>query len=471
MLHFLIIILKMVKRTKHWINKLNTAQIITLGFAGVIFVGAFLLWLPWSAADGQHTSFMDALFTATTSVCVTGLVTVTTAAHWSLLGKVIILILIQLGGLGIIAVGTLIFMIMGKHIGIRSRKVIQESYNLDRFSGMVQTIRRVVKFCLIAELLGAVGYSLCFIPEMGFWDGIGNGIFTAVSAFCNAGMDVLGEESLVPYVTSLPVNLITMALIVTGGLGFTVWFDLKKSLMQFVEKKHSLGYGWRSLRVHSKLAIVVTLLLLVSGTVLFMIFEYNNPNTIGNLSFGHKLLASAFQSVTTRTAGFLTIDQAAFTDASMITTIFLMLIGGSPMGTAGGMKTTTIAILVLTVAAYLRGKSDTEIFHRKIKEENIRTAIVVTCIALLVFVLALVTLSINMDAMLGDLTYEVASALGTVGLTRGITPLLSSEGKIIIIICMYLGRIGPITLATAITARAKHANKLVHLAEERVLIG
>lgn len=466
-----IIIRKMVKRTKRWINKLNTAQIITLGFAGVIFVGAVLLWLPWSAADGQQTSFLDALFTATTSVCVTGLVTVTTATHWSLFGKVIILILIQLGGLGIIAVGTLIFMIMGKHIGIKSRKVIQESYNLDKVSGMVQTIRKVVKFCLFVEILGAVGYSFCFVPELGLLKGIGNGIFTAVSAFCNAGMDVLGEESLAPYVTSLPINLITMALIVTGGLGFTVWFDLKKNLMQFVQKKHSLGYGWRNLRVHSKLAITVTLLLLAAGTVLFMVFEYNNPDTIGNLSFGHKLLASAFQSVTTRTAGFLTIDQAAFTDASMITSVFLMLIGGSPMGTAGGMKTTTIAILVLTVAAYLRGKSDTEIFHRKIKDDNIRTAIVVTCIALLAFVVALVTLSINMDAMLGDLTYEVASALGTVGLTRGITPLLSSQGKIVIIICMYLGRIGPITLATAITVRAKHANKLVHLAEERVLIG
>lgn len=469
--HCPIIIQKMVKKTKHLINKLNTSQIITLGFAGVIFVGALLLWMPWAAAKGQTTSFLDALFTAATSVCVTGLVTVTTATHWSLAGKIIILILIQLGGLGIIAVGTWFFMILGRHIGLKNRKVIQESYNLDRFSGMVQTIRKVIKFCLAMEILGAVGYSICFIPELGFWEGIGNGIFTAVSAFCNAGMDVLGEESLAPYVTSLPVNLITMVLIVTGGLGFTVWFDLKKNLREFVQRKHSLGYCWKNLKVHSKLAVTTTVILLLSGTILFLTFEYSNPETIGDLGFGHKLLASAFQSVTTRTAGFLTVDQGALTDASMITCIFLMIIGGSPMGTAGGIKTTTIAILVMTVAAYLRGKSDTEIFHRKIKDENIRTAIVVTCIGLLVFVLGLVALSLNMDAQLGDLTFEVASALGTVGLSRGITPSLTSTGKIIIIICMYLGRIGPITLATAITVRAKNVNKHVHLAEERVLIG
>lgn len=427
--------------------------------------------LPFATAKGETTTFLDALFTAATSVCVTGLVTVTTATHWTLFGKGVILVLIQLGGLGIITVSTLMMMIMGRRIGLKSRKMIQESYNLDSFSGLVRIIRKVVLFTILVELLGVICYAVIFIPEYGFWPGVGHSLFTAVSSFCNAGMDTLGENSLAPYVLNPVINITTMVLIVAGGLGFYVWFDLGKNFREMLSRGRKNYSCWRNLALHSKLAIYVTVLLIAGGALIFLLLEYNNSKTIGSMSFGQKLMASAFQSVTTRTAGFLTIDQSSFTDASMVVTLFLMLIGGSPMGTAGGIKTTTLAILIMTVAAYLRGKSDTEVFHRKIKDGNIRTAIVVMCMGMLTLVLSLVALSINMDASLNDLMFEVTSALGTVGLSRGITAELTNVGKVIIIISMYLGRIGPITLATAITMRAQGVTKGVHLAEERVIIG
>ncbi len=456
---------------RKWFDKLNTSQIITLGFAGVIFVGGILLWLPWAAAPGEQTSFLDALFTAATSVCVTGLVTVTTATHWSLFGKIVILLLIQLGGLGIITAVTLILLIMRRRISLKNRRMIQESYNLEHVGGMVSIIRKVIHVTLAVEGLGAAAYSVCFVPDLGWKRGIGNAIFTAVSSFCNAGIDILGENSLAPYVNHVGINCITMLLIISGGLGFTVWGDLGKGMKKIVREKHSIHYAWKGLTLHSKVAIVSTVSLVMVGTICFLLFEYSNPETIGNFSFGHKVLASAFQSVTTRTAGFLTIDQSAFTDTSTVVTVLLMLIGGSPMGTAGGMKTTTVVILIMTVGAFRRGKSDVEIFHRKISGSNIQAAIVVVCMGLAVLVVGILGISCSMDVPLDDVVFEVASALGTAGLTRGITPSLNGMSKVIIIICMYLGRIGPITLAAAITIRAKKVNNRIHLAEERILIG
>lgn len=456
---------------RKWFDKLNTSQIIALGFAGVIFVGGILLWLPWSSAAGEHTSFLDALFTATTSVCVTGLVTVTTATHWSLFGKLVILLLIQLGGLGIITAVTLIFLIMRRRISLKNRRMIQESYNLEHVGGMVMTIRMVIRVTLLVELLGAVAYSFCFVPQLGWKRGVGNAVFTAVSSFCNAGIDILGENSLAPYVNDVRVNCITMFLIISGGLGFTVWGDFGKGMKKLVKQKHSVRYVWQGFNLHSKVAIASTAFLVVGGTLCFLLFEYQNPGTIGSFSLGHKILASAFQSVTTRTAGFLTIDQSAFTDASTVITVILMLIGGSPMGTAGGMKTTTVVILIMTVGSYRQGKSDVEIFHRKIAGSNIQAAIVVVCMGLAVLMAGVIGISCSMNAPLDDVVFEVASALGTAGLTRGLTPSLNGAGKLIIILCMYLGRIGPITLAAAITIKAKRVNNRVHLAEEKILIG
>lgn len=443
--------------------KLSTARIIALGFAGVIVLGGLLLWLPACAAPGEQTRFIDALFTAATSVCVTGLVTVPTATHWSALGKGLILLFIQLGGLGVVAVTIFLFVLAGKRIGLKGRLLIQETYNLDTLSGMIGMIKKIVACTLGAELIGAVCYSFAFVPEFGWKKGLWQSLFTSVSAFCNAGIDILGENSLAPYLGNPLVNLTTMLLIISGGLGFLVWWDLYR-----VAKTRQ---GLKKLRLHSKLVLSVTGLLVFGGGILFFLFEYKNPDTLGALPLGEKFLAAMFQSVTTRTAGFFTIDQGCFGDASMVLTLFFMFTGGSPMGTAGGIKTTTLAILVLMVNAYLKGKNDTEIFHRKIQEQNIRTAIVVVSLGMAFLLVGSIALSLTMDTSFIDIIFEVTSALGTAGLTRGITGDLTLIGKIIIILNMYLGRIGPITLAMAITAKARNNRQNMHLAEEHLLIG
>ena len=444
---------------------------IALGFAGVILLGGFLLWMPVCTAAGEQTSFVDALFTAATSVCVTGLVTVPTATHWSGAGKVVILLLIQMGGLGVIAVAMSALLILGRRINLRGRRVIQETYGLDTMSGMGNVVKKIVACTFGAELIGAVGYSLVFIPEFGWEQGIFQSVFTAVSAFCNAGMDILGEDSLIPYVGNPVVNLVTMFLIISSGLGFLVWWDLERVWKEGRRKKGRRRHGFERLRLHSKLVLVTTGVLVLGGGLLFLVFEYHNPDTLGNMTLGTKLQAAFFQSVTTRTAGFASIDQAKFSDASMALTLSLMFTGGSPMGTAGGVKTTTIAILVLTVAAYLKGKGDTEVFQRKIREQSIRTALVVTGLGFGCLLVGSIALSLTTDTLFIDIVYEITSALGTVGLTRGITPRLTLAGKLIVIVNMYLGRIGPITLATAITIRARNRNQNVHLAEEHILIG
>lgn len=454
------------------LHKLNTAQIITLSFAGVIFVGGLILWLPFCAAPGQTTSFTDAMFTATTSVCVTGLVTVTTATHWSILGKIVILLLIQTGGIGLIALANVIFIGLHRKISMRNRRMIQESYNLDQMSGLVHLVKRVVLCVFTAEGIGAVCYAFCFVPQFGWGKGLAQSVFTAVSAFCNAGIDILGENSLAPYVENPLVNLTTMGLVIAAGLGFTVWWDVADKIRKVFQKKMPVHRMYKTLRLHSKIVIVTTAVLILGGTVLILLFEYENPDTIGNLSFGKKLMASSFQSVTTRTAGFLTIDQSAFTNASVMLCLFLMLVGGSPMGTAGGIKTTTVAVLALSIAANLRGKKDVEVCSRKIRSSYIRSAVVVAGMAIgVLFTSVLLLAAVMPEADFTDILYELTSAVGTVGLSRGLTSELNLPGKWIVMTVMYLGRIGPLTLGTAVVARAQRRPEKVQLAEENIMIG
>ncbi len=452
--------------------KLSTPQIITLGFAGVIFVGGLLLWLPWATVEGEYTSFTDAMFTSTTSVCVTGLVTQVTATHWTLFGKIVILGLIQVGGLGIVSLVSLVFITVRKKINLKSRRIIQETYNQDHLSGMVVMVKRIAKGVFIAEGLGAVLYAFTFVPRYGVARGIWYSVFHSVSAFCNAGIDILGPDSLSSYVENVPVNLITMLLIITGGIGFIVWWDLGKNIRKVYRREITLRNLWKNLQLHSKLVLNMTAILLVAGMVFILIFEYDNPETIGTLTPGGKVLASAFQSVTTRTAGFLTIDQAGLRDQSVLVSLLLMFIGGSPMGTAGGIKTTTIAVLILTVNAYLRGKQDVEVYHRKLRELQVRAAIAVSMISFAVLIIVVIVLSVMMPhADFVDITYELTSALGTVGLSRGMTPALSTAGKWLVIFSMYFGRIGPITLVTAMFLKSNKRPGNVRLAEGRVLIG
>lgn len=454
------------------LRKLNTAQIITFGFAGLIFTGGLILWLPLCAAPGQTTSFTDAMFTAATCICVTGLVTVTTAVHWSLAGRAVILILIQIGGIGLVSLASIIFITLHKKISMRNRRVIQESYNLDQMSGLVVLVKKVIICVFGAEAIGAVCYAFRFIPECGVAEGIGQSVFTSVSAFCNAGVDILGENSLAPYVDDPIINFTTMGLIIAAGLGFTVWWDFYDKIRKVCKRQMSIRRIFKSLRLHSKLVLATTAVLVIGGTVLIFLFEYGNPQTMADMPLGVKLMASAFQSVTTRTAGFLTVDQGALSNASVILCLFLMFVGGSPMGTAGGIKTTTIAVMALSVVSNLKGKPDVEFQNRKIRTHYIRSAVVVTGMGFMVLLFMCLLLAIAMpDAALEDVLYELTSAIATVGLTRGLTPHLTLIGKWLVIVTMYLGRIGPLTLGTAVLMRAQRRPEKAHLAEEDIMIG
>lgn len=460
------------EKIKAAFNRLDTSKIIALGFAGVILLGGLFLWMPFCAAEGQTTSFTDAMFTAATSVCVTGLTTVVTASHWNFLGKLIILFLIQIGGIGVISIATMFFVGLGKKISLKNRRVIQESYNLGQLSGIVKFVKRICLCIFGAEAIGAFCYAFCFIPEYGWQKGITYAVFTAISAFCNAGIDLFGPVSLAGYVTNPLVNFTTMGLIILSGIGFTVWWDIGKKCKMLMQKKLSIRRFYKTLSLHTKLALHTTIILLVGGTVLIFLFESKNPETLGNLSMGNKWMAAAFQSVTTRTAGFFTIDQAKFGNASALLCMLLMFIGGSPMGTAGGIKTTTIAVLVLNLKANLQGKRDTEFANRRIRSQYIRSALVVTTMGFLtLFFMSILLAVVVPQANLTDIVYEMTSAVATVGLSRGMTPMLPTAGKWIVIVTMFLGRIGPLTLGTAVLMRARKQSETMHLAEENIMIG
>ena len=456
---------------KKGLQRFRVEQIVAGSFGMIILLGFLLLLLPVSHAQGETTHWTDALFTAVSAVCVTGLVTVPTATHWSIFGQSVILILIQLGGLGILACATGTMLLLGRRLSMRTRRLIAENYNLDTMNGLISVIRKIVGGTLLVEALGAIPYAVVFIPEYGVGSGLFKAVFNSVSCFCNAGMDILGEDSLAPYVTNPIVNINTMVLIVVGGIGFFVWFDLIHTAKNTYHKKKGARSFFQKLTLHTRMALAVTAMLIVAGTVLIACFEWNNPKTLGTLSAPDKIMAALFQSVTTRTAGFQTIPQENFTDSSAFISLVLMFIGGSPMGTAGGMKTTTIAVIFLTMIAFLRGRDATELYNRRLRASDVRSAMVVLSLGFCIAFTGTVVLSAVTGADAMDVLYEVVSAVGTVGLTRGLTPMLNTAGKLIIMIVMYCGRIGPVTLAMAITVRMNAAQKQIRFPEEKIMIG
>ena len=422
----------------------NPSLIFILGFVGFIFLGATLLNFPFASADGYSIGFIDALFTATSAVCVTGLTVVTTATHWTLFGKIIIIFLIQIGGLGLMTLSTFIFFFLGKKISLKTRLLLKEERNLDELQGVVRVTKNVLIYTFTVELIGAFIYSLVFCREYGFVTGIWYSIFHSISAFCNAGFDIIGSQSLIPYVTNPIINICTTLLIILGGLGYIVVIDLIK-VRRF--KKFSL---------HTKIVLIMSAILLILGTVLILIIEYNNASTIGELNFFGKLQAAYFQSVAARTAGFCTVDMASLRDASAIVMILLMFIGGSSGSTAGGVKVTTIAVAVLAIQSTIYGKRDLEIFQKRISFPVIMKAISVIGIGFAVAFVVTITLSaveVNNNSSFIDILFEAFSAIGTVGLTRNVTPNLSAFSKIIIAITMFIGRLGPLTIALAVTKR------------------
>ena len=433
---------------------LSTTQIILLSFLATILVGSAVLALPISSASGEAIPYLDALFTATTSTCVTGLVTLPTVSAWSVFGQVVILVLIQIGGLGLITVMSGLMLMLNRKMGIGDRLLIQDAFNLNTMAGLDKFLKNVLLGTLIIEGIGAALYMLVFVPEFGA-KGIWISVFNSVSAFCNAGIDIIAENSLCNYRTNPFINVVTSMLIILGGLGYIVWWDVLRVFKSRSPKNRRI---FRHLTLHSKIAISVTAGLILLGAILIFIFEYDNPLTIGELSLLDKIQVSLFQSVTTRTAGFATIPQENLTNASAAVSIMLMLIGGSPVGTAGGMKTVTIAVLVCSAFATISNKKDATLFHRRISEESIKKAVAVVVMFLTICASSTVLLMATGDASAIDAVYETVSATATVGLSRNLTATLNTFGKLIIIVTMYFGRVGPISLAVALGSKNESQN-------------
>ena len=441
---------------------LSTTQIILLSFLVTILVGSLLLALPLSSATGIAVPYLDALFTATTSTCVTGLVTLPTVSTWSLFGQIVILLLIQIGGLGIITIMSGLMLLLNRRMGISDRLLIQDAFNLNTMSGLAKFVKNVLLGTLIIEGIGAVFYMLVFIPEFGA-AGIWISVFNSVSAFCNAGIDIIAENSLCNYATNPLINIVTSALIILGGLGYIVWWDVLRVIRSRSPKNRKI---FRHLTLHSKIAITVTAGLILVGATLIFIFEYSNPLTIGEMSLFDKIQISFFQSVTTRTAGFATIPQENLTNASAAVSIMLMMVGGSPVGTAGGIKTVTVAVLICSAFATIRNKNSSSLFNRRVSEESVKKAVAVAVTFLTICAASTIFLMATSNASALDAAYEAVSATATVGLSRNLTSTLNTCGKLIIIVTMYFGRVGPISLAVALGSKNESQNVISEPTED-----
>ncbi|MBQ3841991.1 MAG: potassium transporter TrkH [Ruminiclostridium sp.] len=445
-------------------RRITSAQVIPVSFLIVILAGTLLLLLPFSTAEGEHTDFLTALFTSTTSVCVTGLVVVDTYLHWTLFGKIVILILIQLGGLGMISVTSIIMLIAHKKFSLGMTVMLHDSFNLNSLSGLMRFLVRVFKGTLIVEGLGALLYMPVFIPEFGIVKGIWYSIFTSISAFCNAGIDIIGPDSLIGYNSNPAVMFTTILMIVMGGLGYIVWFDILSGFRYGIKQRFSLVQIYKRFSEHTKLVLTLTLILIFGGAAVIFLTEYSNPLTIGEMPLGDKILNSVFQSVTFRTAGFASVPQQFLREGTCAFGDILMFIGGSPVGTAGGIKTVTFFAVILNAVSYIRNRNEAVVYNRRFSPDTIRKAAAVMTVSFFVSFVMLFLLMISSDVSLTDGLFEVLSATCTVGLTRGLTPTLGIAGRIIIIISMYLGRIGPISMALFFTSKRNDKNKVKHIA-------
>ena len=421
-----------------------------------------MLSLPISSKNGKAVPYIDALFTATTSTCVTGLVTLPTVTTWSVFGQIVILLLIQIGGLGIITVIAGLTVALHRKIGLKDSRLISDSFNLTSLSGLASFVKKVIFGTFIIEGIGALLYMFVFIPDYGA-RGLWLSIFNSISAFCNAGIDIIAENSLCEYALNPFINSVTSLLIILGGIGYIVWWDIIRVLKNF--KKENVKCLKR-LTLHSKIALSATLILIFGGAIAIFILEYNNPLTIANYSLFDKIQVSLFQSITTRTAGFATVPQENLTNASAILCLFLMFVGGSPVGTAGGIKTVTIAVLFAAAYSAIKNKKEVSLFNRTLSRQITNKAVAVACMSFSIVFISTVLLAAFTKAPALDIIYETVSATATVGLSRNLTPYLGLAGKIIIIATMYLGRIGPISLALAFNSNKETVNIIKNPTEE-----
>lgn len=450
--------------------RISPTQTVVGSFAVMILIGAILLNMPLASRDGNSIGFVNALFTATSAVCVTGLIVVDTGTHWTTIGQTIIMVLIQIGGLGIMTFSTLLALLVRRKISLKERLLLQEAFNQFEPEGMVRLTKRIIITTFTIEFIGALMYASVFIPQFGWLKGAYMGLFHSVASFCNAGFDLMGQytgpfTSFTSYVNNPIININTMLLIIIGGLGFTVWIDIYYALKNRDVSRLSL---------HSKVVLTMTIGLILFGAIFIFIMEINNPETIKNLPLSGKVLASFYHSVTPRTAGSNTLDTGALTMPTMFLTIILMFIGGASGSTAGGIKTNTAGILFYTILSVIKGREDTEVYHRRLPKYLIFRAAAVAMISFFIVVFATMALSIAeapYNSNFGALLFEATSAFGTVGLTMNLTPHLTLAGRIVIILCMFAGRVGPLSLILALSHKANNNKTHLKYPEDRIMVG
>lgn len=446
---------------KNFINKLydkislNPPMVLSLGFAILISIGGILLSLPFFTKSGQATELIDSFFVAASASCVTGLTPVNTLEHWNTYGHILIIILIQIGGLGVMSLASIIPLILGKKIGMKSRQILKEQLNVESLEGMIVLFKYVLAFTFGTEILGAILLAFRFVPLYGLGTGLWYSVFHSISAFCNAGFDILGD-SIYPFRDDLLINLTLSFLVIVGGLGFVVTSELFRRR------------SFKKLSTHSKLVLMVTSILLILGTVMFLFLE-NEDGVLQYETLKGSILESFFQSVVARTAGFYSVDLSKIKDSTALMLIGLMFVGGSPGSTAGGIKTTTLGVLFLSTHAVIRGESEPVVFGRHIGVGVLRKALAIFLVSIVIILSVSFMLTITESAPLVDILYETVSALATVGASKGITPGLSAMGKILITFCMYLGRLGPMTMAFAFGMKAKQS--LIRYPESFISIG
>ncbi|MEK4947499.1 TrkH family potassium uptake protein [Carnobacterium sp. FSL W8-0810] len=454
------------------LRRLPPAAKIVISFAIVIFIGSLLLTLPISNLESSETTYFDNLFTAVSMVCVTGLFTLPVATSFTVFGQIVCIVLMQIGGIGLMTILATFIMRIGRKMRFSDTIAVKEALNRDELGDFKTYLASIIKYTAIIEGTGMLLLALRFVPEFGFASGLFVSLFLAVSAFCNAGFDNLGAYSLQEYVHDPLINLVITTLIILGGIGFSVWFDVTHNVQSIIKNKCKSGWkrSYRMLKIHTRLAINMTLGLIVIGTLVFLVVEWNNPNSIGNFTFGEKVLASFFQTVTMRTAGFATLDYELIKPFSLFFFIGTMFIGGSPGGAAGGIKTTTFALVALLVISEIKGQKHVNYSHHTIPLEIIRRAIVIVATFSLFLIAGVSVLMLVEDQPFLYLLFEAVSALATVGVSVNLTPELSHISQVVLMILMFIGRIGPITILLSLSRKSKKTKDQLY-AKTTILIG
>lgn len=451
-------------------KKLDATHSILLSFFLVIFTGACLLNLPISNT-GESAGFLNNLFVATSATCVTGLTPIVVAEQYTVFGQVVMMFLMQIGGLGFMTLVVLFVISTGHKLKMSERGLMLESLNLNTPTKIGSTLKRILKYVVAIEGLGFLLFATQFVPEFGWAKGLFVSLFTTISGFCNAGFDNIGPINLQGHVHNPVVNFTTTGLIIMGGIGYLVWFDVAGKCKALWKREIGFSKFFHSMALHTKLALLMTSILLFGGTLVFLILEYNNPLTIGTFNLFDKVMASFFQSTTLRTAGFSTINGGLAYPSSQLVMIALMFIGGSPGGTAGGVKTTSIAVIVLSIYSQLVGLEQTSAFKKNIAKEAVLKSLAVVGISITFLFVAVFVCTIFEPFSLMELVYECVSALATVGLSLNITPLLTPVGKIVMIVLMYSGRVGVMSIGVSLSKKQSIVKNDIRYPHENVLIG